>query len=84
MTHDKELLDVKYSFSPVSLQDAEKPTQLERTLEKVVVQAGNEYLSAVLEENCTEIQHDKAISSALRNSMPGLLILGWMCSSPCA
>jgi hypothetical protein len=84
MTHDKELLDVKYSFSPVSLQDAEKPTQLEKTLEKVVMQSSNGYLSVCLEEHPDGIQSDKPISSASRNSTPGLLIFGLNCSSPCA
>jgi hypothetical protein len=83
MTHDKKQYEIVYPFSPVSLIDTETSAQLESTLEKVVMQSGKEYLSAVLEENHDGSQSDKSISSAPRNSTPGWLILGWMCSSPC-
>ena len=83
MTHDKKLRDVMYSFSPVSLKDTEKPTQLAMTLEKVVLQEGKEYLSALLEENNARLQSDKAVSSANRNTTPHLWIFGWVHSTPC-
>jgi hypothetical protein len=83
MTHDKKLLDVKYSFSPVSLEDAEKSTHLEKNLEMVITQESNLYSPAALEENHEWIQSDKTVSSALRNSTTYLWIFGLRCSSPC-
>ena len=68
MTHDKKLLDVKYSFSPVSLKDAEKSAQLEKNLEMVITQEDKVYLPVSREENHERIQSDKTVSSALRNS----------------
>jgi hypothetical protein len=83
MTHDKKLLDVMNSFSPMSLQDAEKSTELAITLEKVVMQEGKENLSACLEGNHEGIQSDEAVSSALKNTTPYLWIFGLMGSTPC-
>jgi hypothetical protein len=83
MTHDKKLLDVKVSFSPVSLKDAVKSTHLERNLEMGFTQESHLYSPAALEENHEWIQSDKAVSSALRNSTPYLWTFGLKCSSPC-
>ena len=83
MTHDKKLLDVKYSFSPVSLQDTEKPAQLAMTLEKVVLREGKEYLSAFLEENHARYRRNKVVSSAHKNTTPHLWIFGWVHTTPC-
>ena len=82
MTHDKKLLDLPRSFSPMSLQETEKPVQLDITLEKVVLLEGKELLSAFLEENHARLQSDKTGSSALKKSAPSVWIFGLMHSTP--
>jgi hypothetical protein len=83
MTHDKIFQEEKRSFSPVSLEDAEKSAQLEKNLEMVITQAGKVYLPAPLEESHAGLQNDKTVSSALRNSTPNLWIFGLIRSTPC-
>ncbi len=82
MTHDMKQQDVQRSFTPMSLQEPEKPIRLEMTLEQVVLQDGKEFLSAFLEENHVRLQNDKAISSAIKDTTPGIRILGLMHSTP--
>jgi hypothetical protein len=83
MTHDKKLLDVKYSFSPVSLKDAEKSAQLEKNLEMVIMQESKVFLPESLDGNHEYPQSDKTVSSALGNLTPYLWTFGMKCSSPC-
>jgi hypothetical protein len=83
MTHDKKLQEIKCSFSPVSLKDAEKSAQLDKTLEMAVMQEDKAYLPASLEENHEGLQNDQTVSPALRNSTPSLWIFGLMRSTPC-
>jgi hypothetical protein len=82
MTHDKKRLDIQRSFSPMSLQEPEKSTQLDVTLEKVVLHEGKELLSAFLDENHARLQSDKTESSALKKSTPSVWIFGLMHSTP--
>jgi hypothetical protein len=93
MTHDKELLDVKYSFSPMSLEDADKSgnlqlnaersARLEKNLEMVTAQDGEMCSPAPPEDDHEGFQSDQTESSALRNSTPHLWIFALMYSSPC-
>jgi hypothetical protein len=82
MTHDKKLREW-YSFSPVSLKDAEKSAQLDKNLEMAAMQEEKAYLPASLEENQEGLQNDQTVSPALRNSTPSLWIFGLMRSTPC-
>ena len=83
MTHDKNQINGKYSFSPVSLGNAEISARLEMALEKVVMQEGKEHISALLDENRSDIQNDKAVSSATRSTTPFLWAFGLLHSTPC-
>ena len=83
MTHDKKLLDVKYSFSPVSLKDAEQSAQLEKNLEMVIMQENKVFLPDSLYDNHERPQSDKTVSSALGNLTPYIWIFGMKCSSTC-
>jgi hypothetical protein len=83
MTHDKKLLDVKYSFSPMSLKDAEKSALLEKNLEMVISREGKLCFPPLLDENHAWNQNDKTVSSALRNSTPSLWIFGLNRSTHC-
>ena len=47
MTHDKKLQEIKFSFSPVSLKDAEKSAQLDKNLEMAGMQEDKAYLPAL-------------------------------------
>jgi hypothetical protein len=84
MTHDKNLFINKLSYSPVSLENAESSARLEMTLEKVVMQAGKEHLSALLDESRSDIiQNEKVVSSTSRSTTPGLWAFGLLHSTPC-
>ena len=83
MTHDKKLQEIKFTFSPVSLKDAEKSVQLDKNLELAAMQEDTAYLPAPLEENHEEPQNDQTVSPALRDSTPALWIFGLLQSTPC-
>jgi hypothetical protein len=95
MTHDKKLLDVTYSFSPVSLKDAERFARLEKNLELVNLQDGEAYLPESFVDYHEWDQSDQTVSSAIRNSTPNdsaggrrtpehrLWIFGLKLSTPC-
>lgn len=83
MTHDKNRLDVLYSFSPVSLKDAERFAQLEKNLERVIMQYGMRALPESLVENHEWEHRDQTVSSAIRNSTPNVWIFGLKMSTPC-
>jgi hypothetical protein len=83
MTHDKKLQDIKYSFSPVSLKDAEKSAQLDKTLEMAATQEDKSNLPASLEDDHEGLQNDQTVLPALRDSTPSLWIFGLMRSTPC-
>jgi hypothetical protein len=83
MTHDKKLQEIKFSFSPVSLKDAEKSAQLDKNLEMAAMQEATAYLPASLEDNHEGFQNDQTVSPALRDSTPSLWIFGLMRSTPC-
>jgi hypothetical protein len=92
MTHDKKILNRTGSFSPLSLENAEisvsskmnaqPSTQLEITLEKVVMQEGKEYLSALLEENGARTQNDKVVPSTITKTTSCLWTFGLMHTTP--
>jgi hypothetical protein len=83
MTHDKKLQEIKFSFSPVSLKDAEKSAQLDKNLEMAAMQEDKAYLPASLEDDHEGPQNDQTVSPALRDSTPALWIFGLMRSTPC-
>ena len=83
MTHDKKLQEVKSSFSPVSLKDAEKSAQLVKNLEMATMQEETTCLPASLEENHAELHNDQAVSPALRDSKSSVWIFGLIRSTPC-
>jgi hypothetical protein len=83
MTHDKKILELQGAFSPVSLENAETPTQLEMTLEKAAMQDRKAYLSALLEENHASIQVENSESPALKSTMPALWAFGLNHSPRC-
>ncbi len=70
MTHDKKLPIVKRSFSPVSLKDADRFAQLEKTLELVIMQDGVGYLPECLVDNHETDQSDQTVSTAIRITTP--------------
>jgi hypothetical protein len=83
MTHDKKLQEIKLSFSPVSLKDAEKSAQLDKNLEMAAMQEDKMYLPAYLEDNHDGPQNDQTVSPVLRDSTPALWIFGLLRSTPC-
>jgi hypothetical protein len=83
MTHDKKLQEIKLSFSPVSLKDAEKSAQLDKNLEMAAMLKDKATLPAPLEDNQEGLQNDQTVSPALRDSTPALWIFGLLRSTPC-
>jgi hypothetical protein len=83
MTHHKIAIEGKHSFSPVSLKDAERFARLEKNLEAVIRQNGKAVLPESFEERDLWSPGDKAVSPAIRNSIPDLWIFGLKLTTPC-
>ena len=94
MTHDKKLLNMQYSFSPVSLNDAERIARLDKNLELVSMQKDEAALPEAFVDKLDWYQRDQTVSAAIRNTTPDhgidgkqpehrMWILGLKLSTPC-
>jgi len=82
MTH-QIVFETHHTFSPVSQKDAERLARLEKDLEAIIRQNGQTIVPESFAVHDPWNQGEKAVSPAIRNTMPGLRIFGVKLSTPC-